>query len=360
MNFLEKIDNYLIEHEKISLKDKANFFGLFYTLQHAGISTLKALEILIKSTKNRKFKKVITEVQNDIQRGQNLSLSLAKFPYIFTETELGIIKTGETTGQLDKMLLKLKEKLNNDLQIQKDIKSASTYPIVVLLILALAGIIMFGFVIPQLKDLFSENNLQLPTITKVLMNMSEFLVANWSLLLAGLVLIYILMLSYFDTQNGQIKKDTWLLKTPILGQYLKLYYQFNFFDTLSNLIDAGVPLEESFDVIYNVVPNQIYKIQIAETQSLVKSGQPISDSILNSPFLFSQTYGEMLKVGEMSANISEMAKEVAKNAQNELSFKLKNLSTILGPLIIVFVGIMVAVFALAVLSPVFSLSEGVI
>ena len=116
MNLIQKIDNYLIDHQKVKLKDKADFFGLFATLQSAGISTLKALDILSRAVQNKKLRKVIVQTKQDIQMGQNLSQSLQKHPQIFSSTEIGILKAGESIGQLDKMLVKLKKKLEKDVQ----------------------------------------------------------------------------------------------------------------------------------------------------------------------------------------------------------------------------------------------------
>ncbi len=360
MNLFNRLNNYLIQHTKVKLKDKADFFGLFATLQSAGISTIKALDILSRASQNPKLKLIIAQTKDDVQKGQNLSQSLQKHPDVFNKTEIGVIIAGESIGQLDKMLLKLKQKLKRDLILQKEVKSATTYPIVVLLILALAGVIMFGFVIPQLASMFAENDIQLPRLTRILMGVSDFLVAQWSIVLASLVLVGLLVQSYFDSPNGRIKKDYLLLKTPILGKFLRLYYQIRFFDTLGNLTEAGVPLEKAFDIISEVVDNKIYQMQIVATQAEVKKGNSISESLLSAQFLFEETASEMLAVGEKTANISEMSQEVAQTQTHELSYRLQNLTTIIGPVVIVAVGVMVAIFALAILSPVFSLSQGVV
>jgi type IV pilus assembly protein PilC len=358
--FIGKLENTLIESHKVTLKEKAFFYHLFAVLMNAGINTIQSLKILANKSENQKFKRIINTIVYDVEKGESLSRAAEKFPATFSVSEIGVLKSGEATGTLDKMLTKLAEQTEEQNELITQLKSSLTYPVIVFIILAGAIFLMFGFVIPKLVGLFVENNIELPTITKVMLFISDIVRNFWFLIIAGVMMIGIFLSGYFQTENGKFQCDLIKLKLPVFGEILKKVYLVRFFSTLGLLLDAGVPLQETIKIVGEVIDNEVYKLKTYDLKADVQAGQKISDNISKTPFLFPETVAKMLEIGERSATLSEMSLKVSKQYLGEVRYTLKNLSSIIGPIVIVIVGGFVALFALAILGPVFKLSEGII
>jgi len=357
---LAKIEDSLIESQKVTLKDKAFFFSLFSVLINAGITSIQSLKILANKTANQKFKRVINTIVYDVERGESLSKAMQKFPDIFTQAETGVVKSGEAIGALDKIMARLAKQTEDHNKLISQLKGSLTYPAIVMVILGLAGIVMFGFVVPKLVELFIENDLELPTITKVMLGFSSFLRNYWGLSLALIIIGSMFSSAYFNTEEGRFEFDLLKLRIPIFGNIFKKVYIIRFMSTLSVLLEAGVPLHVTIGIISQVIDNQVYKLKAVDLKEAISRGSKISSNLAETPFLFPETVSKILEVGEQSASISEMSDKIAKQYLDEVDFTLKNLSEIIGPVVIVVVGILVAIFALAILSPIFQLSEGIV
>lgn len=358
--FLGKLENSLVERKKIKLKEKAHFFHLFGVLLNAGLNTIQSLNILKDKTPNQKFKRIISTISFDVTSGKSLSQSLEKFPDVFTKAEIGVIRSGEAIGGLDSMLEKLSKQTQDQNNLIMSLKSSLTYPIIVFIILIISTLLMFGLVIPKLVDLFTENSIEIPLITKIMMQIS-FVVQNfWGLIAIFAILITIISIAYFQTEEGKLNLDLYKLKIPLVGEIYKKVYIVRFVSTLGILLDAGVSLPKSLHIISDVVGNEIYKLKMEEIVTHVKDGEKISSNLEKTPFLFPETVSKMIEIGEKSATLSGMSEKIADQYLNEVEYSLKNITSIIGPLVIVVVGVFVAVFALGILSPVFKLSEGLI
>jgi type II secretory pathway component PulF len=358
--FIGQLENSLIESQNVSLKEKAFFYHLFSVLMNAGINTIQSLKILSNKTENQKFKRILNTISFDVEKGESLSRSMEKFPNTFGTAEIGVVKSGEATGTLDKMLTRLAEQTEEQNELITQLKSSLTYPAIVFVILGAAIFLMFGFVIPKLVALFVENNIELPTITKVMLFISTIIRDFWFLMIAGAVALGLVLSSYFQTENGKFQFDLLKLKIPIVGEIFKKVYLVRFFSTLGLLLDAGVPLQETISILSKVIDNEVYKLKTYDLKVDVQAGGKISDNLSKTPFLFPETVAKMLEIGERSASLSEMSMKVSKQYLGEVRYTLKNLTSIIGPIVIVIVGAFVAVFALAILGPVFKLSEGII
>lgn len=353
-------ENYFIERQNVTVKEKAFFYNLFATLMHAGIGTIDSLKILANKTQNQKFKRIINTIVHDIEKGESLSGGMEKFANVFTNAEIGVIKSGEAIGALDKMLDKLAEQTEEQHELQTQLKSALTYPAIVFTILLIAVVIMFGFVIPKLVALFVENNVELPLLTKVMLFVSTVLTQYWGLVAIAIIIGFIIFTAYFNNEEGKFNLDLLKLKLPIAGGIFQKVYLIRFFSTLGLLLDAGVPLQETMRIIIEVIDNEVYRLKTFELKASVQKGEKISENLAKTPFLFPETTAKMIEIGEKSATIGDMSLKISKQYGSEVRYSLKNLSSVLGPIVIVIVGTFVAIFALAILSPVFKLTEGII
>lgn len=355
-----KLENYLVERQKVTLKEKAFFFHLFSVLLNSGLTTIQSIKILSKKTQNQKFKRILNTIHYDVERGQSLSIAMSKFPDTFTTAEVGVVKSGEAIGALDTMLKKIATQTEDQNNLITQLKGSLTYPIIVFSILMISTVVMFGFVIPKLVELFVENNIDIPTITKVLLWISVGIRDFWGL---GLILILTLILvgtAYIQSEEGKFTWDLYKLKFPLYGSIVRKVYIVRFMSTLGILLDAGVPLHQTFKIITEVIDNEVYKLKAFELMGKVQAGERISTNLANTPFLFPETVSKIVEIGEQSATLSDMSEKISKQYLGEVEYSLKNLTSVIGPIVIVIVGIFVAVFALAILSPVFQLSEGIV
>ncbi len=357
---LGKLENQLIEQQKIGLKEKAFFFHLFAVLLNAGLNTIQSLYILSRKTQNQRFKRILNTITHDIKQGQSLSLAMEKFPVAFSESELGVIKSGEAIGQLDRMFFRLADQTEDQNKLLTELKGSLTYPIIVFGILAISTVIMFGLVIPKLINLFIENNLEIPTLTKALLAVSTIITDYWGALIIAAIVAIIVFSARIQTDEGRFNFHLWKLKFPAFGMILRKVYIIKFMGTLGVLLDAGVPLQDALKIITRVVDNEVYKLKTFEVLAKVQTGEKISANLATTPFLFPETVSKIIEIGEHSATLSEMCEKISKQYMGEVEYSLKNITTIIGPTVIVIVGVFVAIFALAILGPVFQLSEGIV
>jgi len=355
-----KIHDYLTENKKVTLKDKSFFYNLFATLVSSGITTLESLTILKKRTSNPKLKRILNTVRNDVEQGFPLSKSMSKFPYTFKNYETGVIQSGENIGSLDQMLQKLAEQTEDKQKLQQELKGALTYPIVVFSILILTSFVMFGVVVPKLVTLFQENNIDLPALTKGILLFSQVLQNYWPIFLVGLALAFVFFQAYNQTEDGKFNIDLYKLRIPYFGNILQKYQLINFFSTLGLLLEAGTPIQQAMNILTKVLDNQVYKLKAFEIKARLQEGEKLASIMEDTPFLYPDTACKMIEIGEKSATTDKMCLKISQQYLQEIQYSLKNLTTVLGPVVIVIVGIFVAIFGLAILSPVFQLSQGVI
>lgn len=358
--FLGGFEEGLIERKKITLKEKAFFFSLFSVLLNAGITTIQSLKVLSNKTENIKFKRILNTIVYDVEKGESLSNAMEKFPEAFTGAEVGVVRSGEAIGALDRVMAKLAKQTEDQNKLLTQLKSSLTYPAIVFTILIGAVILMFGFVVPKLVELFLENGLELPTITKVMLFISQVLQDFWGLIIIAIILLLILASAYFNSEEGKFQYDLFKIKAPIMGPILKKVYIVRFMSTMALLVEAGVPLHQTIQIIADVIDNEVYRLKAYELKAAVSQGRKVSESLAETPFLFPETVSKVLEIGEQSAAIGEMSNKISNQYLGEVDYTLKNLTSVIGPIVIVLVGAFVAVFALAILSPVFQLTEGIV
>lgn len=355
-----QIHDYVTENKKVTLKDKAFFYTLFATLTNSGITTLESLDILRKRTTNPKLKRILNTIRYDVEQGFPLSKAMAKFPDTFQNYETGIIQSGENIGSLDQMLAKLAKQTEDNQKLQQELKGALTYPAVVFCILILTSGVMFGVVVPKLVTLFQDNNIQLPALTQAVLVVSNIMQNYWPILLVIIALLFVAFQAYSQSEDGKFNTDLYKLRVPYFGNILQKYQLINFFSTLGLLMEAGTPIQKSFQILTRVLDNQVYKLKAFEIKARLQNGEKLATIMADTPFLFPDTASKMVEIGEKSATIDKMSLKLSQQYLQEIQYSLKNLTTVLGPIVIVIVGIFVAIFGLAILSPVFQLSQGVV
>ena len=355
-------NDWMLMQSKIKAKDKAVFFRLLAVMINAGLPIIKALKILSEQTANKRLQLTIQEIKEKVESGKKFSRVLGEYPDIFNEAEVGMIASGEASGQLNKTLLNLAEETEKSANIKSKIKSAMIYPISVLIILIFAGIIVMVKVIPSLKDLFISAGAELPLATRILIAGSDFLTATWILVPNWLLVIFVLIgiialiKAWKKTKSGKYAWDNLVIKAPILGTLNTKAILATFSRQLALLSHSGVPIVRSIEITANAVGNEVYKRRLLEVKEDVEKGIAIHQSIESDP-LFPAMVVNMIAVGEQTAQLGNVAQKIADFYDDEVNTFIKNISTIMEPVIIVTIAILVAGLIAAIMQPIMEISD---
>ncbi len=360
MGMFVKLNDFLIDHGKITLKDKSYFFHMLAVMVDAGIPVVQALKSLASRNKNQRFRRVLNTVAYSCENGSNLSESMSRFEDTFDEAEIGIVKSGEATGRLPSMLFKLSAQLDKTYDLHMKLWGAAVYPIAVLCVLILVMVGMLVWIFPTLLNLLSEGGIaseNLPFATRLLMGLQTAVVDYWWAILGGAFVFYGIFNMYTRSSYGAVRYDYFKLKVPIVGDLIKRTNVLRFINSLGILIEAGLPVISVLKITGNSLKNRIYKLKIQEVIDHVKSGSKISQSLVDCEFLFPSEVVQMLNVGEQSASLAKVSEKVSDQYQREIDNTLKKLSSVFEPAMILFVGLFVALLALAIMAPIFNLTS---
>lgn len=357
-----RLNDFLIDHSKVKLKEKSYFFHMLAVMVDAGIPLVSALKSLAKRTKNEKFRRVLNTTAYYTEKGSTLSDAMSRFEDVFDEAEIGIVQSGEATGRLHKMLFRLSEQLDRRHDLYLKLYGAATYPIAVLAVLVLVAVGMLVFVFPTLLGLLSEGGLStgdLPLATRALMFIQTALTDFWWLIILVVFAVFALFKVYIGTTYGALRWDLTKLKLPLIGGLMRRVFVLRFVSLLGILMEAGLPVIEALKITSNAIANRIYRLKLGEVISGVHNGEKISMNLRDTEFLFPAEVREMLAVGEASASISKVAEKISEQYQKEIDNSLKKLTSVFEPLMILFVGLFVGLLALAIMAPIFDLSSSI-
>lgn len=358
--FLNRINDFLIDHSRVPLEEKTYFFHLLAVMLDAGIALIDALKMLANNTKSERFYRVLNTVAFNVIQGKRLSDAMAIFPGIFNDMEVGIVRSGEAAGNLDKMLFKLSDQLDRTHGLQIKLLTASIYPLAVLTVLLLVGSGMLIWVIPSLVGFLTQGGLKeqdFPFVTRLLIVVSGFVASYWWVLILLMIIFYLFFKVYIASDNGKFRWDLFKLKLPVIGVLLRKVLVLRFVSTLGILIESGLPVVQTLTIIATSLNSELYRLKVWEVIAKVQQGEKISGSLAESPFLFPETVTQMIAVGEQSASIGMVSEKIAEHYDREIDNSLKRLTSLFEPVMIIFVGFTVAILALAILMPIFRLSQ---
>lgn len=355
-----RLNDFLIDHSSVSVKDKSYFFHMLAVMVDAGIPVVQALKSLAKRTKNKKFARVLNTLGYSCEKGGQLSEGMSRFEDVFDETEIGIVESGEATGRLNKMLFKLSGQLDSRHELIMKLWGAAVYPIAVFSVLILVAIGMLVWIFPTLLGLLQEGGVSestLPLATRVLIWLQTAVVGYWWLIILGGAVIYGIFVMYVGSSYGALRWDYLKLRLPLVGVLSRKVHVLRFISLLGILMEAGLPVIKALRITGEAIPNRVYRLKIQEVINDVKSGGKISASLQDSEYLFPGEVTQMLSVGEESASLGPVSEKVADQYQREIENTLKKLTSVFEPVMVLIVGISVALLALAVMAPIFNLSN---
>lgn len=341
----------------MKLKDKAAFFQMLSALMDAGIPILKSLSALTEQMKDKRTKLVVSGIRKTIEDGKTLSEGMEQYPTIFHEGELGMVKSGEASGTLNSVLREIAKDLEQSTKLASQVKGALIYPTVVIITMIGVVFVLMVAVIPPITGLFIETGIPLPAQTRALIAVSTFMKNHWTLFIGGFLVLVLFALAGAKTDGGRLLLHHILLRLPLVGQLMKKVALANFGRTLSKLLRSGVSIIKSLIITAGAIGNEVYKTRILLMAEDVKSGIPIGENIKDSAFLFPPMVVGMISVGEQAAQLDTTAEKMADFYASEVEAAVKNLTKIIEPVVIVFIGIVIGGIAFAIMEPLFSLTE---
>lgn len=352
-----KINQFLIDHSNIKIKDKAVFFRLLSVMLNAGLPLIKSLRTLgVQSEKSPKLAQILFSMASSIEGGSSLSEAMSDHDDVFDDAQIGVIKAGEASGQLNKTLKTLAEEIEKSSSITGKIKGAMIYPLVIMGLLVVAMFLMMIMVIPQLTRLFSQAEQELPLPTKVLIFLSEFSVAYWPFILLAVFGAGLLFAVWRKTRSGRYILDNIKLRLPIFGSVFQKGALSKFARGFSNLLGSGVPITKSIEIVAHSIGNEVYKRRLMLTAEDMKRGIPMAENLSESK-LFPKMLVNMVEVGEQTAQLENVMNKIADFYDDEIDTVVASLSKILEPLILVVIGVSVGGLVAAIMLPIMQLTD---
>jgi len=342
---------------KVSLVEKMMFTRNLGVMISAGVSLPKALDILSKQTKNKKFRKTILEIRNEIIEGKNFSEALEKYTNIFPEVFSSMIKVGEENGQLEEVLAILTKQMERDYELKSRVKGAMVYPAVIIVAMIGIGILMLVMVVPKLADMFSDVGASLPATTRFVIWLGKNLSAKWYLLPLLIFGLPFLFSGLSKTKKGKRALDILSLKIPIVSSILKKVNSAYTSRILSSLIASGVPIARSLEILAKSLGNSYYKEALEKAAQDVRKGGKISETLKNYENIYPLLLIQMIAVGEETGQTSDVLGKLADFFEEEAANASKNLATVIEPLVMLLIGGAVGFFAISMIQPMYSMME---
>jgi len=358
IDFLNLLNDFLIDMGKVKTKEKAVFYRLLAVMVSAGIPLIKSLHELVNQQENPKFKKALHKLTLAIEAGSSLSRAMMQFPDIFDESIIGMIKSGEVSGTLPQILARIAENIEKSAALAGKVKGAMMYPIVLVFVLVGAVTAILVLVLPKLMPMFEGSGQELPMSTRSLIFASELLQHQGHFILMGIFLFVTIMKKLLKTYEGKFYKDLIVIKVPIFGKLLTNMLLAKFSRTLSSLTSSGLSIIKALKINADSIGNEVYKLEILEIANKVKLGHTIGET-LEGNRLFPTMLVNMIKVGEESAALGDVSARLAKFYEEETNDMVKNLTTLMEPIIITSLAAVVGFIMMAIMQPILALTENI-
>lgn len=323
----------------------------------AGLSLSRALAISERQTKNGRLKAVIAGLGEQVKAGTTFHESLEQYPAVFQPLFTAMVKAGEESGSLPQSLQLVSEQLDRADKLKKQIRGALMYPGVILMVMVGVAYLLLTQVVPSLKQTFEEMDVALPGMTQGLITASEFLQNNTLLTIGGLLTIGALVYSFAQTNIGKRLWHGTLLYIPVIGSMVQQINTARAARTLASLTSAGVDVVRAIGITKDVVQNYHFKEALEEASVVVVKGDPLSHVFTSGSTVFPDLFGEMIAVGEETGAMSDMLLKMSAFFESEVEQKMKNISSVIEPILMVVIGGAVGFFAVAIISPIYSLGD---
>ncbi|MFN3467176.1 MAG: type II secretion system F family protein [Candidatus Brocadiales bacterium] len=338
---------------KIKPREVITFTHHLSTVLSAGIPILQGLEDLIEQTSDLRFRRMVTDIKNDVQGGSKLSEALMRHPKAFSELYVNILKAGEATGELDKVLQDLATFLEWQEEMRGNIKQATMYPMILFIAIILLVGFLFAFVFPKITGILLELGIPLPLPTRIVIAVSNFMRHNWYYILAGIFAVFITFKIVARYSWGRMALDRFKLSIPVFGELMRKISLSRFSHFMAILFKAGVDIIQSLTVVEKVVGNEVIAKIVRGAREQVRTGHHLSESLKRSK-QFPPLVVRMVEIGEASGEMDKSLERVSKYYDREIPMTIKRVFAIVEPSMLGFLAIIVAFVALSIFLPLYS------
>lgn len=343
--------------ERVSTKDVVILSRQLSSLFNAQISALRVFRLLAAEIDNHALATKITEVADDLQSGNSISAALAKHPKVFNEFYVNMVKAGEESGKLNESFAYLADYLDRSYELTSKVRGALIYPAFIVVTFFTVMILMFTMVIPKISPILEQSGAQIPIYTKVIIGISNFLVAYGFVLFAVFVVAVFFLIRYMRTPAGKYIYDRFKLSIPYVNILYKKLYLSRFADNMNTMLVSGISIVQALQLTSGVIGNSVYQEIVEDAVEEVKGGRTLSDSLSSSQKEFPGMLVQMIKVGEEAGEVGSMLKTMATFYTREVSTAVDSLVSLIEPAMIVMLGAGVAVLLAAVLVPIYSIAS---
>jgi type IV pilus assembly protein PilC len=346
--------NVELTKKKVKLKELSVFSRQFATMINSGLPILRALAILADQTNNKELARVLGECRLDIEQGSSLSAAIQKHPKVFNNLFVSMVKSGETGGSLDSVLLRLADMIENEVKLRGKIKSAMTYPIAVVALVSLILSGMLLFVVPQFKSIYAQLGGSLPMPTRVLLALSDIFKKYWYIVIAGIFAARFFFRRWKATPAGRESVDAFKLRVPVFGTLFHKTALARFAGTLSMLLHSGVPILQALDIVSETVNNRTIAKAVEDVQSSVREGESMAKPLAKHQ-VFPPMVVQMIAVGEETGQVDVMLEKVSAFYNQEVEASVDALTSLIEPLLIAVIGGAVGAAVIALYMPMFNI-----
>ncbi|MCB2298712.1 type II secretion system F family protein [Clostridium tagluense] len=356
---LEREQKDLFESfSKVKTKDLYIFCRQFHTMINAGANISNALDVLRNQTANKKLKKCLNEAYDDVQKGISLSEALGKHKDVFPDLLINMINTGEVSGNLDIIMSRMASHFEKENKINNQLKSAMVYPMVLAGLSVVVVVFLLTFIMPTFTGMFEGSGIALPAPTMIVMGISKFIQTKWYILIAVIGGGVYGMKTYAKTPVGRLSLDGLKLKLPIIKDITEKVIVSRFTRTLSTVLASGVSLVQALDVVQKVVGNKVAEKTLEQIKEKVLKGVSLGEA-LGETTIFPVMLHSMIKIGEESGSLDDILDKTANFYDEELEASLKQMTTMIEPLMIIIMGVVIGFIVIAMMMPIFDMSNTV-
>ncbi|MBP8645137.1 MAG: type II secretion system F family protein [Syntrophobacteraceae bacterium] len=341
---------------KIKERDLVIFVRQFSTMIDAGLPLVQALEILREQQENPTFRKIVKQVKVDIEEGATLSDAIRKHPKAFDDLFVNLVAAGEAGGILDIILNRLATYIEKVANLKKKVKGAMTYPIIVVAIALVVVAVILIYVIPVFAGLFKDAGAKLPSLTLFVMSVSDFTKAYFHWMILGVVIVLFLIKRVRKTEKGRDILDRLFLKLPVFGLLIRKVAVARFTRTLGTMLASGVPILDGLDIVASTSGNTVIERAIRKARAAIAEGRTVAEP-LEETAVFPPMVTQMIAIGEATGALDQMLGKIADFYDEEVDIAVESLTSMLEPLMIVFLGVTIGFLLIAMYLPIFQIAD---
>ncbi len=348
-------ENVSFLQPKVQSADVVVFSRQFATMIGAGLPLIQCLDILQSQQENKTFKKILKEIKEKVEAGSTLAEALGKYPQTFDDLFVNMVAAGETGGILDTILDRLSAYMEKAMKLKKQVKSAMTYPVIVLIIAVLVIGVILVFVIPVFEKMFADFGGALPAPTQIVVSLSRFVKGNILYMIGAVVAFVFAFRRFYKTEKGRVLVDDYMLKLPVFGMLLRKVAVAKFTRTLGTMVSSGVPILDALDIVARTSGNKTVESAIFKVRWAISEGQTMAGPLAESG-VFPSMVCQMVAVGESTGALDAMLSKIADYYDDEVDAAVDSLTSMIEPFMMVFLGVTIGGLVISMYLPIFKMA----